>query len=249
MKCFGMSDIGLIRETNQDSFFYAQNDSNEFLAIICDGIGGGKAGDVASQLAISSLQQAFAQKPAMASDVENQAWINEVVTNANALIYEESLTSRKKIGMGTTLVAALVHDDSTLVFHMGDSRVYGVYDQEMICLTEDHNLAADLIKSGEISEEEAMHHPKGKALTNALGIWSQFHVDINKVKQDYDYLLLCSDGLHGYIQEKIIKEVILSGTLTLQDKVQSLVNASIQAGGFDNITVILIEGKRGNANE
>ncbi len=249
MKCFGLSDIGLLRETNQDSFFYAENEEGELLAIVCDGIGGGKAGDVASQIAVATLKEQFHTKKAYKRDVRNKEWINEAVTKANNAIYEDSLTSRKKIGMGTTLVGAYVNEESTLLFHMGDSRVYGIYDKEMICLTEDHNLAADLIKSGEISEEEAIHHPKGKALTNALGIWSQFHVDINKVKQDYEYLLLCSDGLHGYVQENIIKEIIVSETLTLEDKVKSLINASIQAGGFDNITVVLIEGKRGNVNE
>ena len=249
MKCFGMSDIGLVRETNQDSFFYGQNEQNELLAVVCDGIGGGKAGDVASQMAISIFEKQFHCKQYFQDDFKNKEWINTIVTQANDAIYEDSLTSRKKIGMGTTLVGAYINDDSTLLFHMGDSRVYAIYGDEMVCLTEDHNLAADLIKSGEISEEEAIHHPKGKALTNALGIWSQFHVDINKIKQDYDYLLLCSDGLHGYVQESIMKNVILNVALTSEEKVKALIDASLQTGGFDNITVILIEGKRGNVDE
>lgn len=248
MKYFGLSDIGLIRENNQDSFYYAFNSEQEFLAIVCDGIGGGKAGDVASNIAKEIFVNNFEQKPVFGSEQENQKWIHEVIKKANDAIYEDSLTSRTKHGMGTTLVGILITAVATYVFHLGDSRVYGLYDHELICFTEDHNLAADLIKSGEMSEEEAFQHPRGKALTNALGIWSQYKVDVNKVKKGYRYLLLCSDGLHGFISENTIKNV-LEETMSVEEKVRRLIELSNQSGGFDNVSVIIVEEDGGTQHE
>lgn len=248
MKSFGLTHIGLVRESNQDSFFYEANKNNEFMAVVCDGIGGGKAGDIASAIAVKSIQEAFRQKTISNTEIEVKNWLNDIIRKANDRIYNDSLTSRKKHGMGTTLVGVLMTDHNTYIFHMGDSRIYGFYD-DIICLTEDHNLAADLIKSGELSEEEALKHPKGKALTNALGIWSQYRVDINRIKADYHYLLLCSDGLHGYVSEKVIEHIINDATLSLNEKGEALINAAIQTGGYDNITVIILDKTGGNNNE
>lgn len=244
MEAYGLSDIGLVRETNQDSFFYGENGNGDFLAIVCDGIGGGKAGDVASSLAVDSIKKAFYEKPLTLSEIENKEWISKCINQANEVIYRDSLTSKHKYGMGTTLVGVLLSANVNYLFHMGDSRAYGIYD-DIICLTEDHNLAADLIRSGELSEEEALKHPKGRALTNALGIWCDYRLDINKIRDDYHYLLLCSDGLHGYVEEKIIENVIRDEMMDLKTKVELLINKAIQSGGYDNITAIVMKGKRG----
>ncbi|NBK96903.1 MAG: serine/threonine-protein phosphatase [Erysipelotrichia bacterium] len=248
MKYYGLTNIGLLRESNQDTFFSTYNKNNEFMAVVCDGIGGGKAGDVASQIAATFIEEAFLNKPVFNSESEHRDWTLETIRQANEKIYQDSLTSRKKHGMGTTLVGVLIVEDETYVFHMGDSRIYGFYD-DIICLTEDHNLAADLIKSGELSEEDALRHPKGKALTNALGIWSQYRVDINKIKKGHRYLLLCSDGLHGYVSESVIKQVVEDNVLSVEEKAQALVSAALKTGGYDNITVIVIDKIGGNNNE
>ena len=181
-------------------------------------------------------------------DHENKEWIHALIYKANEAIYENSLTSRSRHGMGTTLVGILVSSFETYVFHLGDSRVYGMYGQEFVCLTEDHNLAADLIRSGEMNEEDAMLHPRAKALTNALGIWSQYRVDINKVKKGYNYLLLCSDGLYGYVNENVIY-AILNSDKDVKEKVEELIAISNQNGGFDNITAIVIEDDGGLQHE
>lgn len=248
MKYYGLTNIGLLRESNQDSFFTRFNKHDEFMAVVCDGIGGGKAGDVASQLAVESIEEAFLNKDKLETELEIKSWIADTVHTANERIYNDSLTSRKKHGMGTTLIGIMLVEEKTYMFHMGDSRVYGFYD-DMVCLSEDHNLAADLIKSGELSEEDALKHPKGKALTNALGIWSQYRVDINKIKEDYHYLLLCSDGLHGYVSEEVIEQIVSDISLTLNDKVEALINAALQAGGYDNVTVVILDMDGGKNNE
>lgn len=248
MNYYGLSNIGLVRESNQDSFYSGFNQNDEFMAVVCDGIGGGKAGDVASQLAVKSIEESFMNKPLLENEVDIKNWIIGMIDIANERIYEDSLSSRNKHGMGTTLVGILIANDNTYMFHMGDSRIYGFYD-DMICLTEDHNLAADLIKTGELSEEEAMKHPKGKALTNALGIWSKYRVDINKIKKGYRYLLLCSDGLHGYVAESIIEHIVNDRSLTLENKVEELISAALHSGGYDNITVVILDRTGGNNNE
>jgi len=240
MKYYGLSDIGMIRENNQDSFFCAKNENDELFAIVCDGIGGGKAGDVASKIATEVLKDEFLKREFILDDCKNKEWICNIVRKANEAIYLDSLTSKKKHGMGTTLVGVLITPVKTYVFHLGDSRLYGVYEDELICLTEDHNLAADLIRSGEMSEEEALAHPRAKALTNALGIWSQYRVEINIVKHGYESLLICSDGLYGYVSEQTILDVIKSEN-NIENKVEQLINISNLNGGFDNITIILIE--------
>lgn len=245
MNYYGMSDCGLVRKQNQDSFFCTENKNQELLAVVCDGIGGGKAGDVASQLAVKILSERFALKPLGASDADEIAWIEASIKEANDAIYLDSLTSRSKQGMGTTLVGVLINTLGTYVFHLGDSRVYGYYD-EFVCLTEDHNLAADLIKSGELSELEAINHPKGKALTNALGIWNKYIVDINKIRSDFRYLMLCSDGLHGFVSEEIIMRIMMDETKRLSSKVKLMIEAANNSGGYDNTTVILIEGGKSN---
>ena len=247
MKYYGLSDIGLIRDTNQDSFFCAHNENGEYFAVVCDGIGGGKAGDVASKIAVDVLKSEFLNRTCELDDCKNSEWIKQIVHKANEAIYTDSLTSKKKHGMGTTLVGVLITPEKTYVFHLGDSRMYGVYDTEFVCLTEDHNLAADLIRSNEMSEDEALHHPNAKALTNALGIWNKYRVDINIVKEDYDALLLCSDGLYGYVNEDIILNIIHSET-KIEEKVHALIQVSNATGGFDNITAVLIERKGGYAH-
>lgn len=241
MRYYGLSDIGLIREMNQDSFFCAHNENNEFFAIVCDGIGGGKAGDVASKIAVEVLSDEFNKRISTNDDIENKKWIEEIVKKANETIYLDSLTSKKKHGMGTTLVGVLCTPVRTYIFHLGDSRLYAVYENEFVCLTEDHNFAADLIHSQQMSEAEALRHPNAKALTNALGIWSKYRVDINVIKEDFSYLLLCSDGLYGYVNEDLIHEIIINNEISIQTKIETLIQMSNTSGGYDNITAILLE--------
>lgn len=239
MRCYGLSDVGLLREVNQDSFFYAFNENKDFLALVCDGIGGGKAGDVASAIAVETFKQRFKNKKTYISDDENRTWILDSVAAANDAIYEDSITSRKKQGMGTTLVGVLISANATFVFHLGDSRLYALYSK-LVCLTTDHNLAMDLMKSGEMSEDDAFAHPQGRALTNALGIWSEYKVDISKIEEKYHSILLCSDGLHGFVEEKVIEDILKSSS-EIEDKVQQLIESANSVGGYDNVTAVLIE--------
>lgn len=242
---YGASDIGIVRTQNQDSILTTYNESGDFIAIVCDGVGGGNAGDVASDLATKVVREAFIRSESFGSDKAVKDWLFSTISNANDIIFRQSTRTMEQKGMGTTLVGILIANKSTYVFNVGDSRVYALYGSELICLTEDHNLAMELVKRGEVSEEDALHHPKRHMLTNALGIWNQAQIDIHKTKEGYEYLLICSDGLHGYVDEESIKKVLLK-ELNLHAKVDGLIHASKDAGGFDNVSVILIEEVKGN---
>ncbi|MDQ0361898.1 protein phosphatase 2C domain-containing protein [Breznakia pachnodae] len=239
MKIYGKSETGLIRKQNQDTYYYNTNDSGESFIIVCDGIGGGNAGDVASLLAKESLEQSFLDKKVYKSDKENNVWIKDAIAKANDLIFTQSTSSLDYKGMGTTVAGVLITKKSTFIFHCGDSRVYAIYD-ELIALTEDHNFASELVHSGEVSASEASRHPRGGMLTKALGIWNKVVPTINKIKKDYKLLLVCSDGLHGFVSSSIISN-ILEQNCSIEDKVNELIEASIKTGGFDNVSVVVAE--------
>ena len=224
----------------------ADDGKQAILAIVCDGIGGGKAGDVASKLACEYMRTKFQEANLhMRSKTYINQWLTEAIQGANEVILTQAKRCESQHGMGTTMVGILRVDAQTYVFNVGDSRTYGIYDDEMITLTEDHSYVADLLKHGEISYEQAKHHPRRNVITNALGIWSTFRIDINKIKENYTSLLICSDGLHGYVNEAFIQDVLVSKK-SCEEKVTLLIDASLQAGGLDNVSVIVIDKEKGD---
>lgn len=245
MEFYGASDVGLKRSENQDSYTIIQNDASELLAVVCDGIGGGNAGDVASAMAAQYLKEKFLQTKGFQHDVEVKHWIYQTLQEANDLIFMQSVRKKAHQGMGTTCVGIIKTDKDTYVFNVGDSRVYGLY-KEFVCLTEDHSLINDLLKSGEITEKEAITHPNRNVLTNALGIMNQVRIDVNKIKAGYEKILICSDGLHGYIPENFI-ETILRKNDSAKSIASRLIELSKQAGGYDNVTVIVLQESRGDS--
>lgn len=248
MMYFGASDVGLHRKQNQDSYITAENMVGDILAIVCDGIGGGLAGDVASHMAVTHLKERFLRQEPLQDDQAVKRWLNKVIQEANDLIFVQSAQSHEQKGMGTTCVGVLKNQQATYIFNVGDSRIYAVYDEDFICLTEDHSFVHDLLKAGEITEEEAMHHPNRNMLTNALGIWDHVKIDINKIHDDYQTLLICSDGLHGYVEECEIYN-LLTSPKEIRKKVFDLIDLSKRAGGYDNVSVILIENEAGELHE
>lgn len=243
MKFYGASDVGLKRTNNQDSYALVENANHCILAVICDGIGGGKAGDVASQIACDHLKNAFMCANPFTSDIQAKRWLQKIISEANDLIFMQSTKSLSQKGMGTTCVGVLITPKGSYIFNVGDSRIYGLYE-EFVCLTVDHSFVSDLIKKGEITQEEAMHHPNRNMLTNALGIWDKVKIDINKIKPDYQKLLLCSDGLHAYVSEKDILSIIHQEGDT-RAKVYDLIERANEIGGYDNVSVILLEKEAG----
>ncbi len=244
MKSFGLSDIGLSRQVNEDSFLITENPNGDLLVAVCDGIGGSAAGEVASNLAVTLLGDQFQEAEPFKKDYEVDEWIRLALNRANDQIFSKSMWSKKNRGMGTTAVGAVITSIGTYIFNVGDSRLYALYEDGLIQMSEDHSVIQSLINQQKITPEEAIHHKKRNTLTNALGVWRVFRIDVNKIKSDYRMLLICSDGLSGYVDDGKI-ESILSLRAPLEEKTQILIDLANKAGGHDNCTVILVDRNDG----
>lgn len=246
MKYYGATHQGLRRKNNQDSFCIMENSHHALLAVVCDGIGGGNAGDIASKMTVDHIKESFLRCGTFENDQEVKKWLSTVIQEANDQVFTQSTRNESMKGMGTTVVGVLIQSDQTYSFNAGDSRTYGLYEDDFLCLTEDHSYIADLLKRGEVTQEQAATHPNRNMLTNALGIWNSMRIDINKIKNDYHALLICSDGLHGYVAEADI-QYVLKAHHSVKDKVDALIQMSLDAGGYDNVSVIIIEKEDNDA--
>lgn len=243
MKAFGNSDVGCTRKINEDSFVVVQNENKDWLAVVCDGIGGSAAGEVASKIAVDTLRDAFMKAPFFTKDSQISDWVHEQLNRANDSIYLESMKNKKERGMGTTCVGMVYARNATYIFNVGDSRLYAYYSDGLIQMSDDHSVIAKLIREGKITPDEAKTHAQRNTLTNALGVWRVFRIDFNKIDSNYHYVLLCSDGLCGYVSFEEIQAIVETNELSLKDKVNGLISRANQTGGFDNCTVILLENE------
>lgn len=241
MQVYGNTNLGLKRKLNEDDYCIAHNDNDEWMAIICDGIGGAQAGEVASHIAVMTMYDAFLKNPAFKKDRDVDGWIREHLNQANDFIYSKSQKNANERGMGTTAVGVIVAKIGTYIFNVGDSRIYALYDDGLIMMSEDHSVVWQLLKENKITLEEAKVHPQKNTLTNALGVWHVFRIDINKIDQSYKTLLLSSDGLHGYVDKNSIDSIVKDSSLSLEQRVNTLIARANQSGGYDNCTVVLME--------
>lgn len=242
MKYYGITDRGKIRKTNQDSYVIASNVNGDVFAMVCDGIGGGRGGDVASHMAVSSLSEAFSDAQAFIDAEDVKKWLRREITAVNKRIFQLGSTRSTLKGMGTTLTGVVLTKVGKFVVNVGDSRVYGFYqDGRFLQLTMDHTLMQDMITHGELTVQEAENFSRKNVLTNALGVWETVRCDIDTHCEPIDGLLLCSDGLHGYVAEQTLKEIVMNTELDPSLRVRRLVRAALETGGFDNVTAILID--------
>jgi protein phosphatase len=221
------TDIGRVRERNEDSFLVEPP-----LYAVADGMGGHRGGGVASELALERIEELFhAGKTPLA----------EMVHAANRSVFERSMADRKVMGMGTTLTAATVDDEGVHLAHVGDSRAYLLRAGAFRQLTDDHTLVNRMVKAGEITREEAEVHPHRNVVTRSIGTEAEVEVDQDDVPViDGDRFLLCSDGLTGMVTEPQI-QAILEATPKPQDAADRLIKAANRAGGIDNITVVVLD--------
>jgi PPM family protein phosphatase len=224
----GTTDVGRQRSTNEDSLVVAP----PYFAV-ADGMGGAKAGEVASGMAV----EVFEERQDSGGPAEAQ--LTEILLEANRRIYELSTGDESRRGMGTTLTAAKVEDGNVSLAHVGDSRAYRFRGGTLEQITKDHSLVAELERSGQISPEAAEHHPQRSIITRALGPEPDVEVDTYTVPGGPgDVFLLCSDGLTGMVSDDEVAS-ILRGAGGLQEAADALVRAANQSGGKDNITVVL----------
>ena len=236
MDYFYLTDPGKVRDHNEDSVIIVKNESGEILLAVADGMGGHKAGEVASSIAISHLGKRFTEISSIGNKEDAINWIKDTVSEINVQIYKYTNENPESQGMGTTLVTAILTKDFLLFGNIGDSSGFVVKKGSLHKITTDHTLVNLLVKSGELTEEEAKEHPRKNVLMKALGATSTVEMDIFDVEIDVDGIFLCSDGLTNMLDIDQISKV-LNEELNLEQKVQKLIYKANNRGGNDNISI------------
>ncbi|MED1810095.1 protein-serine/threonine phosphatase PrpC [Bacillus subtilis] len=236
------TDTGKIRQHNEDDAGIFKGKDEFILAVVADGMGGHLAGDVASKMAVKAMGEKWNEAetiPTAPSDCEK--WLIEQILSVNSKIYDHAQAHEECQGMGTTIVCALFTGKTVSVAHIGDSRCYLLQDDDFVQVTEDHSLVNELVRTGEISREDAEHHPRKNVLTKALGTDQSVSIDTRSFDiEPGDKLLLCSDGLTNKVEGTELKDILQSDSAP-QEKVNLLVDKANQNGGEDNITAVLLE--------
>jgi serine/threonine protein phosphatase PrpC len=236
------SNLGLQRQGNEDNYFVRAP-----LFVVADGMGGAQAGEVASEMAVAAFDAGL---PDGASPAEG---LRKIIETANRDIYERSRAEHQRAGMGTTVTAVYVGEDSVTIAHVGDSRCYLIRGGDLIRLTSDHSLVGELVRRGKLTEEQAETHPQRSVITRALGPEPSVDIDVEAFPAHAgDLFMVCSDGLTSMVQENKLKPLIVDDKRPLDELGRDLIAAANAAGGRDNITVVLfrleeVEGAPGPA--
>ena len=238
INAFGKTDVGLMRTINQDSIFVSTKPVGKLpnLFIVADGMGGHKAGDVASRVAIEKFV-----KYACTTHMTDPANILDAgIMSINKEIYDMANSNRDYSGMGTTFVAAVIAEGHVYIANVGDSRLY-VVGSKIRQITRDHSYVEEMVRIGELDRADARNHPDKNIITRAVGAEDKVEPDFFTVElQEGEIVLMCSDGLTNMLEDEEIR-MIISGARDLVEKAESLVEAANANGGRDNISVILIE--------
>ncbi|MEC1256736.1 protein-serine/threonine phosphatase PrpC [Bacillus subtilis] len=236
------TDTGKIRQHNEDDAGIFKGKDEFILAVVADGMGGHLAGDVASKMAVKAMGEKWNEAETIpTAPSECEKWLIEQILSVNSKIYDHAQAHEECQGMGTTIVCALFTGKTVSVAHIGDSRCYLLQDGDFVQVTEDHSLVNELVRTGEISREDAEHHPRKNVLAKALGTDQSVSIDTRSFDiEPGDKLLLCSDGLTNKVEGTELKDILQSDSAP-QEKVNLLVDKANQNGGEDNITAVLLE--------
>lgn len=240
METHFLTDRGQVRGHNEDSGGIYYNRSGQMLAIVADGMGGHQAGDIASQLAVENIQESWQKTNKVKDPIESEAWLEVVLREANQTIYSLSLQKEDLVGMGTTIVVSIHGKDFITVGHIGDSRCYLHNESGFKQITEDHSLVNELVRTGQITEEDATHHPRKNIVLKALGTEEEVIPDIQSLGWEHgDSLLLCSDGLTDKMSNATLLHFIESNK-QVSEICQALIDLANERGGEDNISLVMI---------
>lgn len=251
MQFFGKSDVGMQRNLNEDNFSVDMAEGVT-VALVCDGMGGANAGEVASRIAckrfIGNILPRLREIKATVSDsaeavLKIDRAIYEACEEANSEVYHTSRKDDSLSGMGTTLSGCMIDGDMLWTFNVGDSRVYHVTDKEARQLTVDHSFVQALVDDGKITPEEAQSHPNRNVILRALGVQSKVECDVCHHNNEGGYYLVCSDGMSNYFDEKEFVKII-SSDKPISDKAEDFITFANSKGGSDNITVVLIDTEK-----
>ena len=239
MNVWGITDRGKIREQNQDAFAHEVLPDGRVIALVCDGMGGARAGNIASTMAVEVFMDAFHRTQEREPDRER---LERAADQANSQVFQRSAEDERCVGMGTTLVAALAGPEEALILNEGDSRAYHISEAEGISqVTRDHSLVEDLVQRGELTRDQARVHPHKNLITRALGAEPALRADMFRQElSPGDFLLLCSDGLSNVVSEQeILYEVVHGGEACTCCR--RLLDIALHRGAPDNVTAVLIQ--------
>ncbi len=238
LKAAGISDKGKVRENNEDRYLIFNNGPVSLFAV-ADGMGGHAGGEVASTMAVETLKE-YISRELSAENVDIRFLLEEMLFSANRKVLEAASADTELMGMGTTLTTLVAGVNQFWLGHIGDSRAYLINSEGISSLTEDHTLVTQLLRSGEISVEESVNHPQRNYLIRALGTEEDSAFDITQQKfLPGDFLLLCTDGLHGIIDDDEIRDIVLAGDKP-EVVLERLIKLANERGGKDNITAVLV---------
>lgn len=239
MQIFSKTDRGRVRTDNQDAYFAGKITDGSVFAVVCDGMGGANAGNVASELAVRHISEYVIRSYRDGMDMtDTEKTLKNAIVSANISLYDKAVNNAELAGMGTTAVAAFVKDGTAVIAHVGDSRIYLV-NGEIKQLTRDHSVVQSLIESGKITPEDAKVHPRKNVITRALGAEENVAVDSDCLNlSNGDTLLLCSDGLTNFLDDKDILKVFQNNDISAV--AEKLVETANENGGGDNITVVTV---------
>ena len=237
------TDVGKVRLNNEDQAIALTNASGNVLLIVCDGMGGQNKGDLASSLAVSTIVSSFKNRKGFLNSYFARLWVGKVIREANKSIYEQSQSNPTYQGMGTTITLLLIIKDVAIMGHVGDSRCYFLKSHhDLVQMSEDQTYVGYLLRTGQITPDEALTHPKRHVLMNALGIYPSASIDIKVFPYLNEEVLLCSDGLYNNVPVEDIAAVV-KGSDSVEQKVNELIAIGNKNGGSDNIAVVLWEAQ------
>lgn len=237
MKSFYLTDTGRVRTHNEDSVTILKNASNEYLMIVCDGMGGHRKGEVASSMTIAALGSRFNKISSIGSKLDAVNWLNDSISEVNKNILEYAEANPDSTGMGTTIVVSLLTHNYLIFGNIGDSSGFVIKKGKLHKVTKDHTLVNLLVQAGNLTEEEAKFHPKKNVLMKALGAAEKCEIDIFDVDMTVDGIFLCSDGLTNMLTNEQIEKVLDETEITIEEKVSKLIRKCNARGGTDNISV------------
>lgn len=244
MKAYYITDTGKVRTHNEDSVIIVNNLSGEHLMVVADGMGGHKAGEVASSIVVNGLAEKFKKLEQVGEKQDAVNWIRKNVSELNDAIFKYTDEFSESKGMGTTLVLSIVTKDYILFGNVGDSSGFVMKKGSLYKVTKDHTLVNLLVETGELTKEEAENHPRKNVLMRALGANNPIDVDIFDVDTESSAILLCSDGLTNMLTKTQIEKV-LNSELSLEEKIVKLIRKSNLRGGTDNVSIAYLEKESG----
>lgn len=240
MRIVSKTDTGRVRRSNQDSYLTGEISGSVAWAVVCDGMGGANGGNVASAMAVKTISEHInsAYRDGMSSN-SIRYLLMSAVSAANADVFDAAQNNDTLFGMGTTVVAVIIVNGIAHIAHAGDSRAYLINESGMEQITRDHSVVQSMIENGEITEEQAKHHPNRNVITRALGVNERIDADYNEISlTDGDAILICTDGLTNYVENDHILKIIKNHNF--YEYPEKLIETANNNGGGDNITVVMM---------